>query len=85
MNLSLSGEAQKLIEERVKSGKYNSPEDVVMAALHALDSDENAGEFEPGELDRLIAEGEQSGPPLDGASVLAELRNLRPRGQTKAG
>jgi hypothetical protein len=35
------------------------------------------GDFAPGELDALIEEGEQSGPPLDGQQVMAELRALR--------
>ena len=84
MNLSLSSEAQKLIDERVKSGKYASPEEVVLAALHALESDERGGDFAPGEWDELLAQGERSGTPLDGESVLAELRDLRSR-QAKAG
>jgi Arc/MetJ-type ribon-helix-helix transcriptional regulator len=33
MNLSLDPEVQKLIDERVKSGRYATPEDVVAAAL----------------------------------------------------
>lgn len=78
MNLSLDNKAEKLIAERVKSGKYATPEDVVTAALHALEHDEHAGEFTPGEWDALLAEGENSGRPLDGPSVLAELRKSAP-------
>jgi antitoxin ParD1/3/4 len=59
MNVSLKPDVQKLIDERVNSGKYSSPEEVVEAAMLALDQLENFGEFEPGELDRLLAEGEQ--------------------------
>ena len=77
MILSLSDEAEKLIDQRMKSGKYASPEEVVTAALHVLESHESAGEFEPGEWDKLLAEGEQSGAGLDGESVFAELHNLR--------
>ena len=60
MNLSLSSSVQKLIEERVKSGKYATPEDVVAAAILTLEQQEQFGDFEPGELDGLLAEGEQS-------------------------
>jgi antitoxin ParD1/3/4 len=77
MNLSLSSEAQKLIEERVRSGKYASPEEVVLAALHALESDERGGDFKPGEWDELLAEGEQNGAPLDGESVLGDVHRVR--------
>jgi putative addiction module CopG family antidote len=76
MNVSLGIDAQKLIEEQVRSGKYASPEEVITAALYALDQDEHA-EFAPGELDALLKEGDDSGSALDGLSVLAELRALR--------
>ena len=60
MNVSLNPDVQKLIDERVNSGKYSSPEEVVEAAMLALDRHEQFGEFEAGELDDLLAEGEQS-------------------------
>ena len=37
------------------------------------------GDFEPGELDRLIAEGERSGKPLKAEEVFKELRELGKR------
>jgi antitoxin ParD1/3/4 len=60
MNVSLKPDVQKLIDERVNSGKYSSPEEVVEAAVRALDQLETFGDFEAGELDRLVAEGERS-------------------------
>ena len=60
MNVSLKPDVQKRIEERVQSGKYSSPEEVVEAAILALDQLEHFGDFEAGELDRLLAEGEES-------------------------
>ena len=60
MNLSLDPKLQKLIDERVKSGKYARPEDVVAAALLTLDQQERFGDFAMGELDVLLAEGERS-------------------------
>jgi antitoxin ParD1/3/4 len=85
MNLSLPPRIQRLIEDRVKSGKYGSPEDVVAAAVAHLDQQEALGEFGAGELDRLLQEGEESGPPLDGEQVLAEFRALRAGDPSKAG
>ena len=76
MNLTLDENVGKLINDRVKSGQYASAEDVVIAALHSLDNDETFGDFAPGELDALIAEGEASGF-LDGLAVLEELSGLR--------
>jgi antitoxin ParD1/3/4 len=60
MELSLSPDVQKLINERVNSGKYPTPEDVVAAAIMALDQQEHFGDFQAGELDTLLAEGERS-------------------------
>jgi putative addiction module CopG family antidote len=66
MNLSLSPQVRKQIEQRVRSGTYRTPEDVVAAAVSTLDQQESTGDFQPGELDRLLAEGERSGAPLEG-------------------
>lgn len=60
MNLFLDPELQKLIDERVKSGRYASAEDVIAAALLSLDQQETFGDFATGELDELLAEGERS-------------------------
>ncbi len=60
MNLSVNPDVQKLIDERVDSGRYASPEEVVEAAVLALDQLESFGNVEAGELDCLQAEGEQS-------------------------
>jgi Arc/MetJ-type ribon-helix-helix transcriptional regulator len=60
MNFSLDPKVQKLIDERVKSGKYATAEDVVAAALMTLDQLEWLGDFNPGELDKLLIEGERS-------------------------
>lgn len=56
MKLVLNPEVQKLIAERVESGKYASPEDVIAAALVVLDQQERFGDFAPGELSALLAE-----------------------------
>jgi Arc/MetJ-type ribon-helix-helix transcriptional regulator len=60
MKLSLSPDLQELINERVNSGQYPTPEDVVAAATMALDQQEKFGDFQAGELDDLLAEGERS-------------------------
>ena len=77
MNLSLDAESQKFIEERVKAGGYPSPEDVVRSALAVLKQQEQWGDFAPGELERLLAEGEESierEGTIDGEEVFADLR-----------
>lgn len=79
MNLTLTPELERLIDRRMKTGHYATPQDVVAAALCHLDQDEKFGEFETGEMVRMLNEGESSGPPLDGEQVLGELRDLRTR------
>lgn len=85
MNVSLGPDAQRLVEERMKRGGYASPEDVLLAGLAALERDESAGDFAPGEWNELLAQGEAGGESLDGEQVLAELRELRSRSTSKAG
>ena len=86
MQLSLSPEMQQFINERLKAGVYSSPEEVVAAAFALLEQQEAAGDFEPGEIQRLIDEGDQSGEALDAEQVFAEVRALRNRpSQNKAG
>jgi hypothetical protein len=51
---------KKLIQRRMKAGKYATPEDVVAAAMLTLDQQERFGEFAPGEMELLLAEGERS-------------------------
>jgi antitoxin ParD1/3/4 len=60
MNVTLKPDFQRLIDERVNSGQYASAEEVVEAAVLALDQFEKFGKFATGELDQLLAEGEQS-------------------------
>lgn len=83
MDLSLNPQVQKLIDERVKSGKYATPEDVIAAALLTLDQQEWLGDFDSGELDTLLAEGEQSiteDGTLDGDEAF-QLRKARRAGK----
>jgi len=58
MELNLPAEVENLMRELVASGDYESPEAVVAAGMAALDRDRRSPDFQPGELDRLIAEGE---------------------------
>lgn len=85
MNVILGPAAQKIIEARIRAGAYASPEEVLTAALAALERDELAGDFERGEMEKLLEEGERSGEPLDAGQVFAELRALRDRQAGKVG
>jgi putative addiction module CopG family antidote len=41
MNISLSSETQKLLEEQLKAGNYRSADEILHAALEALKDAEN--------------------------------------------
>jgi len=84
MQLNVSAKTQKLIKDRMKKGGYESSEAVVLAGLASLEQQESFGDFAPGELDELIAEGERSGEPLLAEEVFRELRELGKR-KSKAG
>jgi Arc/MetJ-type ribon-helix-helix transcriptional regulator len=68
---------RKLIQTRLQRGGYATPDDLVVAALASLEQQERFGEFEPGELDKLLAEGESAGEFRDGAAALAARRRRR--------
>jgi antitoxin ParD1/3/4 len=67
---------QKFVEQKLKAGEYSSAEAVIEAGLASLERQEAARQFEPGELDDLLAEGERDierGDLVDGEGVFAEL------------
>ncbi len=77
MAIEPSEDLRKLIAERMQSGAYQSEEQVLVAALRALEQQESFGDFEAGELDRLLAEGEASMKAdgcVDAGQVMARLR-----------
>ena len=60
MHLAIDPEMQRLIDEKLRTGQYRSAEDVVRAGLAALKQQDSSGDFHPGELDAVLAEGERS-------------------------
>jgi len=88
MNVTVSPKISKRINARVKSGQYQTPGDVIAAAISSLDQQENFGNFAPGELDALLAEAERDierGDVLDADEVFAELRRMSAARRAKAG
>jgi putative addiction module CopG family antidote len=78
MRLTLSPATEQFIRQMVKSGQYLNPTHVVEAAVATL---KQYDDFPPGELERLIAEGEASGY-LDGATALKKRRARRAAGRS---
>ncbi len=57
MNVVLKPELERYVADQVKAGRFATAKDVVETALGRL-MQEDFGDFEPGELDALLAEGE---------------------------
>jgi putative addiction module CopG family antidote len=76
MELALPPDTTKIIEECVQSGEYSSAEEVVSAAIHRL-RDDVSGDFAPGELDRLMEEGKNSGPPIPLETAKANMKAFK--------
>ena len=79
MNVSLSPRMQKFVDDKIKAGEYPSADAVVEAALASLQRQQAAGDFAPGELDELLAEGERDierGDVVDGERVFSDLDEL---------
>ena len=60
MTLTIGPETQRLLDERMKAGRYASLEELLIAALTSLEQNEEAGAFDNGEWDALLEAGEQS-------------------------
>ena len=79
MNLVLSRETQKLLEDRMSKGGYRTPEDAVRAGLESLGQQEQSEDFAPSELAKLLAAADaeiERGELLDGESVFEEIRQM---------
>ena len=77
MNVSLTPELERFVQEKVHSGRYTSASEVVREALRLLEEHEQVriaqlAEFRE-EIDRRLASLER-GEGLDGATALAQLR-----------
>ncbi|HEV2295408.1 MAG TPA: hypothetical protein VGR35_16275 [Tepidisphaeraceae bacterium] len=59
MKLDLGPDAQRIIEDQLRTRRYADAESVILAALQTLLS-RGPDEFEPGEMEALLREGEDS-------------------------
>jgi antitoxin ParD1/3/4 len=74
MVVSLNPELQKLIEEKVKAGLFPSAEALVNSAVAQVVVGDD---LEPGEMERLLAVGEEQaarGQFVDGDEAFARLK-----------
>lgn len=74
------------IRQAIERGEYESVQEIVDQALHAWRMD-RLSEEEIGELRRLVQEGLDSGPPMDGdvafATIRKHLHQLHPKAEVE--
>jgi antitoxin ParD1/3/4 len=88
MNISLTPELEKLIDERVRSGLYNSASEVVREALRLLMERDQLKQMKLDELRRQIQIGidaSNRGQVVSEEEVLKRLEARRDRALAKKG
>ena len=86
MKLKLQPSVRRWIEKQVHSGRFDSPEQVIEAAIAALEQQDTWPEFSPGELDQLLIEGERSverADALDGDVAYEQRRRRRAKARPR--
>jgi antitoxin ParD1/3/4 len=76
MDIELRPETEAMIAEKLRAGKYSTPDDVVRAGLELLDDAERASNVELQSVRRKIAVGIEQldrGEGLDGDAVFEAL------------
>jgi antitoxin ParD1/3/4 len=81
MNVSLTPELEKLVNRKVKSGRYQTASEVVREALRALEERDQFTAHRLAELRKEIAKGLKSGAsePLDVDDLKREVRRRMTR------
>jgi len=74
IRIELSPDMSELVESVVQSGDFQSPDEVVAAALNAWQVQRMLAGFSVEELDGLIQEGLDSGEPVDGEESFRRIR-----------
>jgi len=77
MNVSLTPELEKLVESKVKSGRYQSASEVIREGLRLLEDQDRLRETRLEEVRRKVQTGIDQldrGEAIDGETILAELK-----------
>lgn len=77
MNVSLTPELEKLVEKKVKSGRYQSASEVIREGLRLLDEQDHLREVRLQEVRRKIQSGLDQldrGEGIDGEAVVERIR-----------
>jgi antitoxin ParD1/3/4 len=89
MNVSLTPELEKLVQDKISSGLYTSASEVVREALRLLAESDRQRAMRVHQLREEIAKGlaeAKAGKLLDGPTVVARIRaDLRKRAKKRQG
>ena len=82
MNLTLAPEDEEIINQKIATGRYNSPQEVVGAALRLLQEQEILRQYRLEELRHEIAAADEQAEqgqvhPFDAEEMLRRIRNRR--------
>jgi antitoxin ParD1/3/4 len=85
MNVPLTGQLEKVVKEKVASGRYHSASEVVSEALRLLDDHDRLQQIKLERLRKDIQEGLDSGEPapFDIEEIKAEGRKHKRVAQNK--
>ena len=85
MNVSLTPELEKLVERKVKTGRYQTASEVVREALRALEERDQVAMLRLTELRKEVQKGLRSGKakPLDLLDLKREVRRRITRAKSK--
>ena len=76
MNVNLTPELEKLVQKKVKTGRYNSASEVVREALRLMEEHDSVRSAQLTDLRRRISEGLESldcGEGVDGERFMTKL------------
>lgn len=88
MNVSLTPELEKFVQEKLQSGRYSSALEVIQEALRLLEERDRIDKGRLEELKQKIAEGleaSERGEVFDGETVFAELREKNRQRRIQSG
>jgi antitoxin ParD1/3/4 len=74
ISIALPSDMVAVLKAAVESGEYSSASEVVRDALRAWKLKRKMEGIELDELRRLVQEGSESGPGIDGQELLKKLR-----------
>lgn len=74
MNVTLDKDLEELIAREMRTGRYGSEKEVVRAGLMLLEARDLDATAKGTALREAVQAGRDSGDPIDGREVFAELR-----------